>query len=221
MEKEWWESRKDWRERFPFKPTHHSEITFDPTVYDPRKTGEQPDEGKDGDYWEMKRRVESYSFLRDFHESIISYTEEFEQMEDIIKEESSAVNNTLVLGETFSTLADYHYAAQQEPDGIQRENSRVYPLVLETNETSDTTIILGDDFSSLSKESQQVYLASLLKSRKEVMEAWINPPYERCDVTRAEEAELLKEYILGAMVSPEVIPQEWQLGIAEEQAIAI
>ena len=25
-EKEWWESRKEWVERFPFEPTHHPEI---------------------------------------------------------------------------------------------------------------------------------------------------------------------------------------------------
>ena len=36
-EQEWWESRKDWVERFPFEPTYQPEITFDPNVYAPKK----------------------------------------------------------------------------------------------------------------------------------------------------------------------------------------
>ena len=31
-EKEWWESRQDWVERFPFQPTPHPEITYDPVL---------------------------------------------------------------------------------------------------------------------------------------------------------------------------------------------
>lgn len=34
-EKEWWESRQEWIERFPFEPTYHPEVTFDP--HDPSR----------------------------------------------------------------------------------------------------------------------------------------------------------------------------------------
>lgn len=83
-EKAWWESRQDWVERFPSKATHHSEITFDPTVYQPGKAAEWPEEEKTDAYWEMKQRVENHSFLRHFYASYLPYTEEFEQMYDII-----------------------------------------------------------------------------------------------------------------------------------------
>lgn len=63
-EEEWWESRKDWIERFPFEPTHHPEITFDPYETDRR----------------MRDMVQNHGFLRYFYENKLRYTEEFEQM---------------------------------------------------------------------------------------------------------------------------------------------
>ena len=67
-EKEWWESRQEWIERFPFEPTHHPEIAYgDPNV----------DVGL----------VKNHGFLRNFYQSRLPYTEEFERMHDIIKEE--------------------------------------------------------------------------------------------------------------------------------------
>ncbi len=45
--KEWWGSRKEWVENFPFEPTFHQEIKYDPNVYDARGSAHWPEEKKD------------------------------------------------------------------------------------------------------------------------------------------------------------------------------
>ena len=77
-EKEWWESRQEWIDRFPFQPTHHPEITFDPEAYDPNNRPPLEERGKD--YEQMRDLVQDHGFLRNFYESKLPYTEEFEQM---------------------------------------------------------------------------------------------------------------------------------------------
>lgn len=52
----------------------------------------------------MKRRVENHGFLRNFCSSYLPYTEEFEQMYNIIKEEFEETDNTIAIGWTFNTL---------------------------------------------------------------------------------------------------------------------
>ena len=63
-EKEWRASRQEWIDRFPFQPTHHPEIAFDPTAYQPGKAGEWPEAEKDDAYWKMQELVENHGFLR-------------------------------------------------------------------------------------------------------------------------------------------------------------
>ena len=121
-EEEWWESRKEWVENFPFEPTHHPEIAYDPSVYDARGSAHWPEEKKDKAFWDMMQRVENHGFLRNFYESWLPYSEEFEQMYNIVKEEFGELDNTIVLGWTFNTLKDYHQAAQHDPNEIYREN---------------------------------------------------------------------------------------------------
>ena len=58
-EKEWWESRQDWIDRFPFEPTYHPELAYDPEAYDPSKVREWPEEKKDKAYWEMQEMVDN------------------------------------------------------------------------------------------------------------------------------------------------------------------
>ena len=218
-EKEWWESRKDWVERFPFEPIPHPEITFDPTVYDSRKVfrGEWPEEKKDKAYWDMMRRVEHHSLLKSFYDSWVRYTEEFEQLHDIVQEELGEVGSTAVLAQTFETLKDYHQAAQKDPDAIFRENVRVELPVPEANELLEQEFVLGEDFFSLPEEGQQVYLAALLEPRRKAIRDQIDPPTERRDVTWAEETEMLKECLLGPLEDLQIGGE----GITEEQALAI
>lgn len=77
-------------------------------------------------------------------------------------------------------------------------------------------------FSNLPEEEQQVYLAALVEAHREKFEAAIPPPpiepqYEVRDVTWAEETEMLKRCIVGALVNTE---NGWE-GIPKDQAIAI
>ena len=218
-EKEWWESRQNWVERFPFEPTPHPEITFDPTVYDSRKVfrGEWPEEKKDKAYWDMMRRVEHHSLLKSFYDSRVRYTEEFEQLHDIVQEELGESASTAVLAQTFETLKDYHKAAQRDPDAIFRENVRVELPVPEANELLEQEFVLGEDFFSLPEEGQQVYLSALLEPRRKAIRDQIDPPTERRDVTWGEETEMIKRCIVGALTNPEI---GWE-GIPKDQAIAI
>ena len=219
-EKKWWESRKDWVERFPFKPTPHPEITFDPTVYDSRKAfrGEWPEEKKDKAYWDMMRRVDHHSLLKDFYDSWVRYTEEFEQLHDIVQEELGEVGSTAVLAQTFETLKDYHQAAQRDPDSIYRENVEVIPLDPEPTDPMDTMVVLGPDFHNLPSEKQNKILAELSSAYIEERRARRNmPKYEVRDVTWAERTERLATLIIGALTNPEI---GWE-GIPKDQAIAI
>ena len=220
-EEEWWESRKEWIERFPFESTPHPEIKFDPTMYDSRKVfrGEWPEEKKDKAYRDMMRRVEHHSLLKMFYDSWVPYTEEFEQLHDIVQEELGEVGSTVALAVTFRTLAKYHKAAQRDPDSVYRENVRVELPVPEANELLEQEFVLGEDFFSLPEEGQQVYLAALLEPRRKAIRDQIDPPTERRDVTWREETEMLKECLLGPLgdlqIDGERIPEEQALAIRE------
>lgn len=217
-EKAWWESRQDWVERFPFEPTPHPEITFDPTVFDVRKlrAGEWPEEKKDKAYWDMKRQAEHHSLLKGFYNSWVPYTEEFEQLHDIVEEELGEAASTAVLAQTFRTLAKYHKAAQQDSDAIFRENVEVeLPRPEPVNRTVE--IDLGPNFHNLQPEKQNEMIAEITVAYREEMRARNTPQYEVRDVTWAEETEMIKECIVGALTNPEI---GWE-GIPKEQAIAI
>ena len=214
-EKAWWESRKDWVERFPFKPTHHPEIKFDPTAYQPGKASEWPKE-KDKAYWDMKRRAEHHSLLKSFYNSWVRYTEEFEQMHDIVQEELGESASTAVLAQTFDTLKAYHQAAQRDPDSIYRENVEVIPPDPEPANTT-VEVDLGPDFQNLPLEKQKKILAELSHAYTEEMMARNNPQYEVRDVTWAEQTEMMKRCIVGALTNPEI---GWE-GIPKDQAITI
>lgn len=218
-EKKWWESRQDWVERFPFQPTPHPEITFDPTVYDSRKVfrGEWPEEKKDKAYWEMMRRVEHHSLLKSFYDSWVRYTEEFEQLHDIVQEELGETGSTAVLAQTFETLKDYHQAAQRDPDSIYRENAEVIPPDPEPIDPMDTMVVLGPDFQNLPQSKQNKIIAELSNAYMEESRARNNPQYEVRDVTWGEETEMMKRCLLGALTNPEI---GWE-GIPKEQAITI
>ena len=122
--KEWWESRQDWVERFPFEPTHHPELAYDPDVYDPVNVEEWPEE-KAELYDKMSRIVDNHTFLKGFYNSKLPYTEEFEQMYDIVKEELGEELHPIPLAKAFETIKDYHKAAQRNPDSVYRKNARV------------------------------------------------------------------------------------------------
>lgn len=107
------------KEQFPFDPTHHSEISFNPTVYILNRLEKWPEERKGKEYWGMLRMIENRGFLRNFYESSVLYTEEFEKMYNIVKEElGEKVVNPIMLGWTFESLKNYHHVKAQNPDAI-------------------------------------------------------------------------------------------------------
>ena len=123
-ENAWWESRHDWVERFPFEPTYHPEITFDPA-----------DE-------ETRKMVKNHGFLKMFYNCRLPYTKEFEQLYDIVKEVAGEekADNPIVLGNTFSTLKEYLQAKAQDPETIYRKNAKVAlpPSTSPTNPKRDS-----------------------------------------------------------------------------------
>ena len=198
-EKEWWESRKDWVERFPFDPTFHQEIRYDPNVYNAKGSAHWPEEKKDKAFWDMKKRVENHGFLRNFYSSYLPYTEEFEQMYNIIKEEFEETDNTIVLGWTFETLKDYHKAAQHDSEEIYRENVRVEIPNDPDPEIEEFT--LGDDFFNLPEEAKREYLSVLQQTYMENLAPELRASYEVRDVTWGERAESLKRGIIGHLMA--------------------
>lgn len=218
-EKAWWESRKEWIERFPFEPTPHPEITFDPNAYDSRKVfrGEWPEEKKDKAYWDMKRRVDRHSLLKSFYDSWVRYTEEFEQLHDIVEEELGELGSTVALAVTFRTLAKYHKAAQRDPDSIYRENVEVIPPDPEPIDPMDTMVVLGPNFQNLPQSKQDEIIAELTNAYMEESRVRNNPQYEVRDVTWGEETEMMKRCLLGPLEDLQIGGE----GITEEQALAI
>ena len=172
----------------------------------------------------MMRRVQNHGFLRHFYASYLPYTEEFEQMYNIIEEEFGETNNSIALGWTFETLKDYHQAAQRDPEEVYMENARVEnepslppePVIISAED-------LGEEFQNLSLEDQNILVMELtkdyMKEHMEAYQAFFMPSFEVRDITWGEETENLKECILGALISNDVNPdQPW---MPEDQARAI
>ena len=70
--------------------------------------------------------VRNHRFPQKFYESRLPYTEEFEQMHDIITEEVGEFDNIFDIGWAFNSLKKYHQAMAQAPDAIYRKNVQVY-----------------------------------------------------------------------------------------------
>ena len=225
-EKEWWASRKEWVERFPFEPTYHPEITLDTAVYDPNNP--KPQEERDKAYWKMRDRVQNHSFLRRFYESRLRYTEEFEQLYDIVQEEAGEkADNPIVLGWTFTTLRKYHQANAQDSEAIYRKNAHValprQPPPRQTSMLASLTPQQLAAYKALPEKERRTMTAELRASRSEEyveqLRAYRNTPkYQVKDITWGEQAEKMKMGIIGALWNGEQPDQPW---IHEEQAKVI
>ena len=207
-EKEWWESRKEWIERFPFQPTHHPKLTYDPNVYDPSNL--PPQEERDADYREMRDLARLHSFLRNFYESRLPYTEEFEQMYDIAKEElGEKADNSFVLGWTFEHLKDYHQAKRKDPEAIYQKNVREAlpppPFPTMPSLQAGLTPEQRAAFKTLSDRERRAMTAELRASRDRDMMEKIQAHRESLtseivDVTWGKRTEVLKESILADLL---------------------
>ncbi len=232
-EKEWWASRQDWIDRFPFEPTHHPEIVYDPTDYDPRKVGEWPEAEKDDAYWKMQELVKNHGFLRNFYQSKLPYTEEFEQMHDIIHEElGEKANDTVLQGKVFERLKRYHWAKAKDPEEIRWKNVKrtilppkpeLLPSMLESLTPAQLAV-----YRALPGEARREMTKELRHSRDQEMrrriEAYLNAAgtTEIVDVTWGEEAQKRKDSMLAELIHPDFFEPEWEEPwIPKEQATAL
>ena len=208
-EQEWWESRKEWIERFPFEPIPHPEIAFDPAVYDPHHLKEWTEEWTEEEtnaYDKMARIVRNHGFLKRFYESKLPYTEEFEKMYDIVKEELGEELHPIPLGWAFESLKDYHKAAQRDPDSVYRKNARVHRSMPK----QEPTIIAVKDlppeeqatFQNMTKQEKIKFLVETADEIRRENNPHFDNPVEVRDVTWGERVEDYKKSILGSLRTP-------------------
>ena len=229
-EEKWWESRQEWIDRFPFQPTHHPEITYDPESYDPNNRPPLEERGKA--YEQMRDLVQNHGFLRNFYESKLPYTEEFEQMHDIIHEElGEKANDTILQGKVFEDLKRHHWAKAKDPEEIRWKNvqrtirppePKLLPSMLE-----DLTPEQFAVYRALPGEARREMTKELRLSRDQEMRRRIENYHnsfkiEIVDVTWGEEAEGLKESIFARLTWPHFFEPEWEEPwIPKEQARAL
>ena len=227
-EKEWWESRQEWVERFPFEPTSHPEIAFDPTIYDPHHLKEWTEEWTEEEndaYNKMGRMVRVHGFLKRFYESKLPYTEEFEQMYDIVKEELGEGLHPVPLGWAFESLKDYHKAAQREPDSVYRKNARVHRSMPK----QEPTIIAVKDlppeeqatFQNMTNQEKIKFLVETADEIRRENNPHFDNPVEVRDVTWGERVEDYKESILGSLRTPPMPREDDSRLMSMEKAMEI
>ena len=216
--KEWWASRQEWIDRFPFEPTYHPEITFDPDETD-RK---------------MRDMVGNHSLLRSFYASKLRYTKEFEQLHDIVQEVAGEekADNPIVLAKTFRLLQRYHQTSAQDPEAIYRKNAEVAIRPQPKRPKPPPSILAGltpqqlAAYKALPGAARRKMTAELrYKQRREFTEKLqayhAMPKYEVRDITWGEEAESQEGYIIGTLRNGKQPGQRGQPWIHEEQALAI
>ena len=236
-EKEWWASRREWIDRFPFESTHHPEITFDPEAYNPNEV--RPTNEKDDAYWNMLELVRDHNFLRNFYESKLPYTEEFEQMHDIIKEELGEMandtiilaNDTILQGKVFDRLKKYHHAMTKDPKEVCRKNVQreirppmpeLLPSMLESLTPEQLAV-----YRALPGEVRREMTRELRRSRDQEMRKRIEAYHNSfktvtVDVTWEEEAQKWKESISAELLLHKSEHNEMEEpNMPEEQAIAL
>ena len=206
-EKEWWESRQDWIDRFPFEPTHHPEIAYDPSIYDPSNL--PPREERDEAYRQHRDLVKNHSFLRKFYESRLPYTEEFEQMYDIITEEVGEFDNIFDIGRTFNSLKYYHQARAKDPDAIYRRNAQVYqpqpppqppPSILDGLTPQQLAAYKALPGSVRREMTAEIRASRSKEMRKRIKAFQASQRYQTMDITWGEQAEQEKDGIIGALM---------------------
>lgn len=160
----------------------------------------------------MRVMVENHSFLRRFYASKLRYTEEFEQLHDIVQEVAGEekADNPIVLGWTFNALKEYHLARSQDPEAIYRENAEV-AIRPQPKRPEPPDMLAGltpqqlAAYKALPGAARRQMTADLrYNQRKEFTEKLrayhAMPKYEVRDITWGEEAESMKRIIIGQLM---------------------
>lgn len=175
----------------------------------------------------MRDLIRNHSFLRDFYESRLPYTEEFEQMHDTITEEVGKFDNIFDIGWAFNSLKRCHQAIAQAPDAIYRKNVQVYqpqqppqssPSILDGLTTEQLAV-----HKALPGSARRTMTTDLRASRTKEMREGIRAynarqQYETVDMTWQDQAEHLKCTIIGALLMDHRTRQPL---MSKEQARAI
>ena len=168
-------------------------------------------------YNKMERMIRIHGFLKRFYEGKMPYTEEFEQICDIGKEELDKELRPFALGEAFESLKDYHKAAQRESDSIYWKNARI----LRPMPKQEPTIIAVKDllpegqatFQNMTNQEKMKFLAETADEIRRANNPHFDFLVEVRDVTvgrkngRTNRAEYLKESTLGALTAPQCSPK--------------
>ncbi|MCS1410384.1 MAG: hypothetical protein M2R45_03576 [Verrucomicrobia subdivision 3 bacterium] len=142
----YWESRQEWIANFPFEPTHHPEITYDPEMENRLKLEVEEmwermdelwdgpmDEERDKRLEEMDKRLEEaerraekpqqmvdrHVFLTTMYEDHQReiYSPEFEKMHGMLLE-AGLEADPVVWGEVFRHLVRYHQKNSHDPEAL-------------------------------------------------------------------------------------------------------
>ena len=180
----------------------------------------------------MRDLVQNHGFLRNFYESRLPYTEEFEQMHDIIKEElGEMANDTILQGMVFDRLKKYHHAMTKDPEEIRWKNVKVtkpppmpelLPSMLEGLTPAQFAV-----YRALPGEARREMTKELRHGRDQEMLRWIKNYHNSfktgtVDVTWGEEAQSLKDGMLAELLYHKHEHNELEEpNMPEEQARAI
>ena len=103
--------RQRWKENFPYQPTHHPTLTYDPTRYDPGNPSTFH-----GDP-EMETAVKNHGFLVAFYNNPNIYSSEFEQLYHMLEEVDRA-DNPIMTGRIFNMLIHYYKSQRFAPTDL-------------------------------------------------------------------------------------------------------
>ena len=145
-------------------------------------------------YNKMGRMIRIHGFLKRCYEDKLPYTEEFEQMCDIGKEELDKELRPFALGKVFESLKDYHKAAQHESDSIYRKNARILrPMPQQEPTIIAVKDLLPEEQATFQKITNQEKMKFLAETADEEIRRANNPHFdflvEVRDVTWGERAE--------------------------------
>lgn len=102
---------KNWKANFPYKPTYHPSLLYDPERYNPRN----PDTFT-GDP-EMEMAVKNHGYLIAFYNNPQIYTAEFEQLFHMLSEIDRS-DNPIITGDIFANLKSYHQCKMKDQSAL-------------------------------------------------------------------------------------------------------
>ena len=109
---------ENWKANFPYKPTYHQTLTYDPSRYDPNNpatfTGDP----------EMETAVKNHGYMVAFYNNPQIYTAEFEQLYHMLKEIDRA-DNPMITGDIFSHLRCYHQCKRRDQNALYSKKTYV------------------------------------------------------------------------------------------------